>query len=89
MRRAIRLLMALSGIVAALFHYHHAARWAYVETTGEPKFEVPTWWMVGECIILGLIVALLIFTIGSGIIHIRRCRAEQSDPSTGEQRADG
>jgi hypothetical protein len=57
-----------------LVYFHHSDRWAYIEATGEPKFEMPTWWMAGESAIVGLIVALLVVAIGVGVIHIRRAR---------------
>jgi uncharacterized membrane protein len=70
----LRLLSALSGVAVALVCFHHADRWANIEATGEPKFEMPTWWMVGESTIVGLIVALLMVAIGAGITRIRRAR---------------
>ncbi len=66
--------VALSGIAAALLYFHHTDRWAHVEATGEPKFEMPTWWMVGVSVMIGLIVALLMVAIGVGITRIRRAR---------------
>jgi hypothetical protein len=70
----LRLLAALSGIAAALLYFHHTDRWAHVEATGEPKFEMPTWWMVDVSVMIGLIVALLMVAIGVGITRIRRAR---------------
>lgn len=70
----LRLLAALSGVAAALVYFHHADRWANIEATGKPKFDMPTWWMVGESTIVGLIVALLMVAIGVGITRIRRAR---------------
>lgn len=77
MKRVIRrflLLAALSGFATAALYFHHADRWAHIEATGETKFEMPTWWMVGESLILGLIVALLMVAIGAGITRFRRGR---------------
>jgi hypothetical protein len=68
----LRLLAAVSGAAAALVYFQHSDRWAYIEATREPKFEMPIWWMVGESIIIGLIGALLMVAIGVGITRFRR-----------------
>ena len=69
------LLAALSGIAAAAIYLHDANRWAKNEVTGEMKFVMPTWWMVGESIILGLIVAMMMVGILAGITRIGRDRS--------------
>jgi hypothetical protein len=69
------LLAAVSGFVMAVLNFHHVDRWAYIEATGEPKFEMSAWWMVCESIIMGLFVALLMVAIRAGITRSRRGRA--------------
>jgi hypothetical protein len=70
-----RLLAAMSGIATAIVHFHHAHRWAHIEATGEPKLEMPTWWMAGESMLSGMVATLLILAIASAINRIRRGRA--------------
>ena len=55
---------------AGLLHFLFADRWAKNGATGDPKFEMPTWWMVGESIIIGMSLALLIGGISVGIRRI-------------------
>jgi hypothetical protein len=62
--RASWSIAALLGTAAGVVHFLMGDRWARIEATGEPKFEMPTWWMICESMILGLILALLFGGIG-------------------------
>lgn len=65
---------AFLGTAAGVLHFLMADRWAKVEATRELKFEMPPWWMIGESIIIGVFVILLIGGVSAGIRRIMSCR---------------
>lgn len=76
--RASWSIAAFVGIASGVVHFLVDDRWARIGATGEPKFEVPTWWMVGESVIVGLLLALLVGGIGAGVRRIwggKKCHA--------------
>jgi len=73
--RASWSIAALVGTAAGVVHFLTGDRWARIEATGEPKFEMSTWWMVGESMILGLLLALLVCGVGAGVRRIRCSKA--------------
>jgi len=82
--RASWSIAALVGTAAGVVHFLMGDRWAKIGATGEPKFEMPTWWMVSESMILGLSIALLVGGICAGIRRIwcGRDRSHEADVST-------
>lgn len=80
--RASWSIAALVGTVAGVVHFLIGDRWAKIEANGEPKFEMPIWWMLGESIILGLILALLVGGIGVVVSRICCDKARSHDSKT-------
>jgi hypothetical protein len=69
--RASWSIAAFVGTSAGVVHFLMGDRWARIAATGKPKFEMPTWWMVGESVIVGLLLALLVGGIGVGVRRLR------------------
>lgn len=70
---------AFVGTAAGVIHFFMADRWARLEASGEPKFEMPTWWMAGVSVIVGLVLALLVGGISAGIRRIWCCKAQSRE----------
>ncbi len=69
--RACWSIAAIMGTAAGVVHLLTGDRWVRIEATAEPKLEMPIWWMVGESMIFGLLLALLVGGIGAGVRRIR------------------
>jgi len=76
------------GIAAAVVYFHMANRWAYVEATGSPKFNMAEWWMVCESAIAGILATLLVIGVGAGIYRIHHGRSVLRRPIDSDHRDD-
>ncbi len=74
--RASWSIAAFAGTAAGVIHFLLGDRWARIEATGEPKFEMPTWWIAGESVIVALLIALLVGGIIAGSRRIWRGRSQ-------------
>jgi hypothetical protein len=83
--RATWSIAGLVGTSAGVVHFLMVDRWARIEATGEPKLEMPTWWMMGESVIVGLLLALLVGGIVAGVRRIRcgKTHSQEDAPSNG------
>ena len=85
--RASWSISALVGVAAGVVYFLMSDRLARIESTGEPKLEMPTWWMAGESLIVCLLVTLLVVGISAGARRIW-CGKEQTKEANLNTRPD-